>query len=199
MEKEISFDKIAEILFKKIKIPDKKLRENYFVIFVGIPGSGKTTLARWLSKKYSFCRVSTDRIKNYLRKHNYLFEVKDLFKIQRKIFYKLLEKKVNIVSDSNSDLRKYRDSLKHLSKKFKYTSIIIYLKISIENAYTHLLNKKKIRKSKTLYKKLIRFHKTLEEPKEAIKIYVNNDRRDVLKQVDNEICKIINKSEGKKL
>jgi len=170
MKKRINFNKIAEILFKKIKIPNKKLKGKYFVIFVGVPGSGKTTIAKRLSKKYGFCRVSTDSIKNYLRKYNYSFEIKDLFKIQRKIFHKLLEKEINIISDSNSDLKKYRTSLKKLARSKGYKSIVIYIKVSTDVAYHRIIKKKKLIKSKSWYKKLINLQNNLEIPRKAIKI-----------------------------
>ncbi|MBS3107642.1 AAA family ATPase [Candidatus Woesearchaeota archaeon] len=189
----INFDQIVKKFIGEVDLSKPKHKQNFFLIFTGIPGSGKTAIAKHLCKTSSYVRVSSDDIKKSLIKENCEFSLKDVFKIQRNIFKYLLEKKVNIISDSNSDLTKYRNSLKKLAKKYGYTPIRLYLDISLDNANSRIIAKKQIKKSDKIYKKIKRFNQILEIPRVAKKINCNLSMEEVFEQVDNALHFLMHK------
>ena len=103
------------------------MKKPIFLIFVGVPGSGKTTLSKIIASKYSFSRVSTDEIKVELEDQCKKYDISELFEIQRQKFVELMNSKVNIISDSNSDKVCFRQKLVELAEEFNYDYSIIYL------------------------------------------------------------------------
>lgn len=119
------------------------MKKPIFLIFVGVPGSGKTTLSKIIASKYSFSRVSTDEIKVELEDQCKKYDISELFEIQRQKFIELMNSKVNIISDSNSDKVCFRQKLVELAEEFNYDYSIIYLK----NNYHELVKRVRLRKN----------------------------------------------------
>jgi len=174
---------IAEYLTSQIKLKKNKLQKNYLIILTGIPGSGKTILSEELEKNFNFIRISTDKIKEYLIKKRYNFLLKDLFAIQEKIFKLLMKKKVNVISDSNSDLTKYRNKLKKLSKNYHYIPISVYIKVNLETAYQRVIKRKNMKESKRIYKKIKKFNDSLQIPNEAFILNNNYNKKQFIEEV----------------
>lgn len=111
------------------------------IIFVGVPGSGKTTLSKLLSEVLNYERVSTDEIKVSLEKVGADYTTDLLFKIQMERFYYLINEQKNIISDSNSDKKIYRRNLIKLAKENSYNYLIIYLQCSFPKLLLRVLNR----------------------------------------------------------
>lgn len=175
---------IARKLILMIKIRKSKLKRKYFIILTGIPGSGKTTLSQNLEKKFNFVKVSTDNIKSYLIKKKYNFSIKDLFAIQKEMFRLLIMGDMNIVSDSNSDLAKYRTKLKRMAKEFGYIPIVIYIPSNLEKSYRRIMKRKRIKESLRIYKKIIKSQNMLQPPRNAYLFYGDLGKNRFVQEID---------------
>lgn len=60
------------------------MKKPLLIIFVGVPGSGKTTISKRLCEEDDFCRVSTDEIKVYFENKLELYNIKKLYSYQKK-------------------------------------------------------------------------------------------------------------------
>lgn len=177
-------EKMAEDIIKNVVNKENRLRKNYFIVLVGIPGGGKTTLSFKLERKFNFLKVSTDKIKEYLVKNKKEFSLNDLFFIQKEIFKIFMRNKINIISDSNSDSVKYRSRLKKLARNFGYTPIVIYIKVDLDKAYERIIKRKNIKYSKKIYQKLVKFKRSLQAPKKAYVINGNLNKKEFLNEVN---------------
>lgn len=175
---------IARNLIQNIRIKEGRLKNNYLIILASIPGSGKTTLSQELEKKFNFIKISTDSIKNYLIKIKCDFSLKDLFVIQKEMFKLLMMRNINLISDSNSDLVKYRNRLKEMAKEHSYIPIVIYIKVDLEKAYQRIIKRKKIKKSMKIYKKLIKFKNVLQVPRKAYMLDGNLSKNKFIDEVN---------------
>jgi len=115
-----------------------------FVMFVGIPGSGKSTASNFLRDKYGFNTVATDRIKSFLMKNKKNFIKPDLFYIQAIVFRYLFKRGVNVTSDSNSNLSKYRYRLKRLAEKYRYNVITLNITCDPEVCLKRIISRDNI-------------------------------------------------------
>lgn len=156
---------------KYLRFPEKP-KKKLLLIFVGIPGSGKTTAAKCLEKE-GLVRVSTDEIKKYLISLDKKFSIKDLFYIQNLIFQKLIRKGIGIISDSNSDKTIYRIKLINLARKHKYKYKIVYLRVSKDNSLRRIVNRNKSEDKKKVSKWIDGFIMEMQIPRE--KIIINAD------------------------
>ncbi len=137
-------------------------------IFVGIPSSGKTTLAKFLEKKLPAIRVSSDEIKVALfGKSGY--DLNAIFDCQHQILKNLAPTDFHLISDANSAKKEYREKLVELAKKNSRKAIIVFCKISAAKASQRM----KLRKGKKFYssrEQIAEYLKELEIPERAIVI-----------------------------
>lgn len=155
------------------------------IIFVGIRGSGKTTLSKAIEKNSSFVKVSTDDIKEFLIKKKIQFEIRDLFSIQRMIFERFAEREIDIISDSNTDKEKYREELIKFLRKRKYKYIIIYLPINKKEALKRVIKRNNTKSPKIVLKKIDRDLKNLDIPKKCIILKSEKSKKDFLEKINS--------------
>ncbi|MEK6842580.1 MAG: AAA family ATPase [Nanoarchaeota archaeon] len=113
-------------MLKNIGVHHKKL----LICFSGIPGSGKTHIAKIIEKKYFGVRIRSDDIRNIIKK------LKNKEKNVNKITYKYLDwlfknysfKNKLIILDKSID-RKYKETFSIFRKK-RYKIFIIRIKTS---------------------------------------------------------------------
>ncbi|EAE8058073.1 hypothetical protein BM972_14720, partial [Listeria monocytogenes] len=98
-----------------------------FIMFIGVPGVGKTTISKIFETNYSFKSIATDEIKYNLQQMGIEYTIEDLFDIQKLMFMKLAEYRVNIISDSNSAKNWQREILINFCKRYRYIFKIVYL------------------------------------------------------------------------
>lgn len=142
-----------------------------FFIFVGIPGSGKTTYAKFLERYMLAARVATDEIKLYCLAKKIRYTTKELFEIQKDIFGEIIRYNVNIISDSNSATSKYRQNLRKFAKKNGYVPIVIYCSASKEIIKERVYQRKSVKGVKNFYispERLRGYMDELEPPKKCI-------------------------------
>lgn len=143
------------------------------IAFTGIPGTGKTTISKYLQKKYGFQYISSDFIKNHLIQSKLNFIKTDIFDIQSQLFQILMETGKPLVSDSNSALQNHRDNLIKLSQRSSYKIIFFYLQSSPLVCLRRILAREDL-KDKTSYlawkEKLEFYSSELEPPKGAFNI-----------------------------
>ncbi|MFM1540668.1 AAA family ATPase [Helcococcus ovis] len=96
------------------------------IIFVGCPGSGKTTLTERIISEFSGYGISTDRIKEAVFRED-IMDLEILFEIQYFIIEKLMKTGKLLVSDANSAKKWQRNKLKKLAKLKGYKTKVIYL------------------------------------------------------------------------
>lgn len=112
------------------------------IIFVGPPGSGKSTLSKMLEKQKNFIRVATDEIKANLIRENISYNIAMLYQLQYLEFERLAKSKLNIISDSNSGKEIYRNSLIEFAIMWGYEYRIIYLHTSFQQLVRRIEKRK---------------------------------------------------------
>lgn len=117
-----------------IKEMDVKHVKNYnkpqMVLLSGYPGSGKTYVAKKLSKKYRFFLISTDYVRNYY--YTYKDKIKSPKVISKKVsgitylrLLKLLLSKKSFVFDKGVNTKKELEKMKFISNLFDYELTLI--------------------------------------------------------------------------
>lgn len=103
----------------------KKYKRPQMIVLSGLPGSGKTYVAKSLSRKYNFFLLSNDYVRNYLLTHPE--EVDEQSKIPfmvKKInllrMGRLLLRKKSFVLDKDVNTQKEMEKFSLLSKLFRY-------------------------------------------------------------------------------
>ena len=110
---------------------NNKLQHPILFILVGIPGSGKTYLARQLSQKLKISRVSAEQIRATIldqpslsRAEEYLVRKIALFLIEE-----LLKLKLSVVCDIPAQTAGQRAELRKLAKIYKFQVITIHQQV----------------------------------------------------------------------
>lgn len=112
------------------------------IIFVGAPGSGKSTLTDKIIEEFNGYGVSTDRIKEAIfRKDIDSNKLGLLFEFQYFIIEKLMKTGHLIVSDASSSKEWQREKLREIAKSAGYSTGIIYLYSDI-NVLKYRLNRR---------------------------------------------------------
>ena len=155
------------------------------LLIMGLPGSGKTTVAKILSKKLKAVFIDADyhhSVQNIIKMSNGyplndLDRKKWLLSILNKARQNLKSK--NVVIACSALKEKYRKSF--ISLNFK----LVYLKIEHDVALGRILKRKKHFMPPSLLKSQI---KILEEPKKSLKIDSNLKISQISEIIINKYC-----------
>jgi len=116
--------------------------KKFMVVFSGIPGSGKTYIAKILEKRYKGVRIRTDSLRLIVRKFK-LGDEEINEKILKKYYYWLLNdysfKNKLIILDKGID-RKYKEIFA-LEKQKGYKVFTIRLKVSRKKSKERIIKK----------------------------------------------------------
>ena len=155
------------------------------VLIMGLPGSGKTTVAKILSKQLKAVFIDADdhhSVQNIIKMSNgYPLNDLDRKKWLLSILNKARQslKSQNVVIACSALKEKYRKSF--ISLNFK----LVYLKIEHDVALGRILKRKKHFMPPSLLESQI---KILEEPKKSLKINSNLKISQISEIIINEYC-----------
>ena len=180
------------VIEKYVETYKDSYKDNVLVIMVGVPGSGKTTVSKFLENE-GIAKISTDDLKSFYENEEY--QIKDLFILQYKIIETLMKLNIGIVADSNSDKEVFREILKELAKKYNYRHEIIYCFANKDTINKRMQERKKIGKFYVPPDKIDKFFDELEIPIDSINVNTNLDLNYTNKQLLEIVAKI--KSGGK--
>lgn len=118
-------ERISEQYEKSLEMPDDKPEKQMMICPVGVVGSGKTTVVKFLSKKLSLIRISTDEIRKLLKENGYGYDfAKDL---AYGLADKYLGKGFSIAADGDCNSEKTQKKIKKLQEKYKIRVFWIYI------------------------------------------------------------------------
>ncbi|MCK4259573.1 MAG: ATP-binding protein [Halanaerobiales bacterium] len=176
---------------KKINLPKNKFDNNKLFMFFGIPGSGKSMIAKEINKRYPSVLVSSDFIAisqnlDYSDKYHWTFEILNY------LIDKYLEKGYNVIADSNSDKYKIRKELYKTAQKRGVTPYVFWLDTDIElvkkrQEERNKKDSKDLREEYLFYiddQELERFYNDIEEPKKWENVYKIDGSKDLVEQLN---------------
>ena len=160
---------------------------NNIIILVGVPNVGKSTLSNYVSKKYNYSIVATDKIKKEIYGNSKNYDIKLLFKKQKELIESLMKNNNNIIADSNNSTYNYRREIIRIAKKYNYNYYNVYIYSDLEEIKIRLKSNNKFH----VIDNLDFYLKEIELTKIDYKIYNKN-----INDYFNDIDKIINDIEG---
>lgn len=159
---------------------------NFAVWISGLPGSGKSTIAKELIKKLNKNNIKTEYLrldeirKKFVKKPKYTAKERDLvYKKYADIGIKLIKKNKNIIFDATAHRKKYRDYARKKIKNFIEVCIKCPINICMEreskrkqglvmaNMYKKSLERKKTKRKYKNLGKVIGIDIPYEESKKA--------------------------------
>ncbi len=120
-----------------------KLRKPLLIYLYGMPGAGKSYLARNIADNYGMAVVSSNKIRNIL------FENPTYDKSENDIVEKLmidqaeqfLKNDIGVVYDISASRIMQRRALRGLSRKLKINDLLIWIQIDQDTAYSRSTNR----------------------------------------------------------
>ncbi len=109
-------EKIARQYDKSLLIPSHNLTHRFILAPVGLVGSGKSTVVKPLSEKFSLVRISSDEIREILKKLSCDYTQEDVLYIDILLLRKYLKSGYGVVFDS--DCENKVSIIKELEKEF---------------------------------------------------------------------------------
>lgn len=151
-------NQLFDVLYEKIKPNMNGNPKNYgnplIIAFGGVPGSGKTTIAKNLEEKYNGIRIGRDEIFNAveeLKLNKEEFENKNY----QDFIYFLIEKSIlyNTLIMLDKSIERNYERLFDFCNKNKINKFVVNLDIGKEKALQRIFERENV--DKDLYKKLI--------------------------------------------
>ncbi|MFC1682534.1 AAA family ATPase [Nanoarchaeota archaeon] len=146
--KETDLNKILELIYKKhleriknAEVPNRKIA----ICFAGIPGSGKTHIAKILEERYKGIRIENDNLRIIIRKicpKKTAEEKQGILQQYLKFFMENYNRKNNLLIFDRGIERAYQRFFPHLRQN-KFKIFVIKIKISYEKIESNV--KKKLR------------------------------------------------------
>jgi adenylate kinase family enzyme len=197
------YNKISETLFSKLK--NTNIYHSPFIItFSGVPGCGKSSLAKLLEQKYRAVRINNDFIREIIRKRKLTNSEEDVEQLLQDYNYHLIEnypfKNKLIILDKSMD-RRYNQFI-GLFKSENLEYFVIRLDTpNIEMALKMLGKREEITKQvKNSMKRWFReYHRCCDNLKADITFDVNNiDLNKLFNKLDERLLDKSKKNEEMK-
>lgn len=122
---------------KLLEIPEHHSSFRFILAPIGLVGSGKSTVVKPLSKRFSLVRISSDEIREILKGLNYSYKQDDVIYIAVFLLRKYLDKGYGVTFDSNCENKV--DIIESLGKEFH----VKVMWININPPETFILDKLK--------------------------------------------------------
>lgn len=152
----------------KIFIPKDKPAKQFIFCPVGMVGSGKTTVTKPISEKFSLVRISGDELRKILKENSYGYEsVKD-------IVFRLAE---NFIRDGFSvalDMNCSHPLTSEFLEKMKQTYGILVIMVHVNPPEEYILNKLKNYKHTWLFKDSTQAIENYHKQKDRVVNEINN-------------------------
>ena len=184
-------ERISKEYERTLVIPKLKLKEQIIVCPIGLIGAGKTTILKPLSKKLSLLRISTDEIREILKKSGYDYECAK--EIAYKLIVKYIKKGFSIGIDADCISKESQKYIKELKKEYNIKVFWIHINPpekfiinKLEN-YNHTWLFNSAKEAISSYKKRKSLHKNLN----LNFTYVFDTSKDNLKNQINKAISII--------
>jgi tRNA uridine 5-carbamoylmethylation protein Kti12 len=134
------------------------------IAFIGIPGSGKTTLSKSLSQLLPAVRIASDDIKLMLYGDDE-YDINEFFKVQQ-LAIVAASQYASVISDANSDKKIYRDQLLSIAKSNSQNCFFIKCQIDIEIASKRVQQRQ--HRFIVPIERIERYYSNLEDPDDAL-------------------------------
>lgn len=185
---------------KSIKYGTYKSEKPLLFVLMGLPGTGKTYLSNYLSKKYSFTILSGENITYSIFETEKCSgdEYRQAYEILRFLSIELLKKKHNIVIDGTNLKYEFRKQIYESVGKLSRT-VLIYLFTNDATALRRANSRKedynnlKMILSKCSPETFKSFKKQLELPKKNEEYYQVKSDEKLFENIDKIINKITEK------
>ena len=138
------------------------------VIFCGIPGSGKTTIARIVAKNLRDCfHIQTDTLRSMISRPGYTKEESALvYKGCILIAREALRAGYDAILDGTFLRDEYRDEAVEKLSRYFSTHLVVYMACDPETAYRRNLS----RRERVPKKSFLRLFEMMQEPSSALRI-----------------------------
>ena len=138
------------------------------VIFCGIPGSGKTTIAKLVAKDLRDCfHVQTDTLRSMISRPGYTKEESELiYRDCILIAREALKAGYDAILDGTFLRDEYRDEAVGKLSRYFASYLIVYVACDPETAYRRNLS----RKERVPKKSFLRLYEMMQEPSMALRI-----------------------------
>ena len=126
-----SINRILETYERSLIIPSVKPSPQFYVVPVGLVGSGKTSVLEPLSEKLHLLRISGDEIRKIIMENGGSLE--DTWEIGNRLVLKYADKGYSIAHDTDGATLKTQESIRNQAEK--YGIKVIWIHINPPEAY----------------------------------------------------------------
>lgn len=139
-ESNLNFETLAIDNVRILKVPDPSFAKPLSVVMIGIPSSGKSTLAKKLADKFPFTVFSEEDITSFLAPRATFLKRNsaEVFQLAVKTMERLIRNGKANIYDANIKTKQQRDLIRTIVEKSGGTWLLIYLDCPKEDCYQRL-------------------------------------------------------------
>ena len=136
----LNFDTLAEDNIRTLPVPTATFKKPLCICLVGIPASGKSTLASKLAEKFPLTVLNEEYITSFLIPKTSVFtrNSPEVFQLATKTIEHLLVAGKACIYDSNVKTREQRALIKKIAEEAGGSYVLIYLNCPRETCYERL-------------------------------------------------------------
>lgn len=136
----LDFETLAKDNVRTLNVPEPVFNKPLIVVMVGIPASGKSTLAKKLAEEFPLSVFSEEYMTSFLSPRATLLKRNsvEVFQLAVKTIEILIRKGKASIYDANTKTRQQRDLIKAVVEKIGGTYLLIYLDCPKEVCYQRL-------------------------------------------------------------